>query len=71
MYKVKGFLSEEGAGWVVADAESLKTARAKAKGMRVEISDAHGMPVPEAKTIGYSYDCAPKWELSDAFRCTN
>jgi hypothetical protein len=54
MYKVKGFLSEDGAGSIVADAESLKTARVKAKGMkeigmRVEITDAHDMPVPEQK----------------------
>lgn len=52
MYKIKGFLTEKGTGVVTADAESLKTARAKAKGMReiglhVEITDAHDMPVPE------------------------
>jgi hypothetical protein len=54
MYKIKGFLSENDSGSIVADAESLKTARAKAKGMReigmrVEITDAHDMPVPEQK----------------------
>lgn len=52
MYRIKGFLNEKGTGIITADAESLKTARAKAKGMRdigmrVEITDAHDMPVPE------------------------
>ena len=52
MYKIKGFLTEKGTGIVTAHAESLKTARAKAKGMReiglwVEITDAHEMPVPD------------------------